>query len=296
MPTTRARKLNLNGFELSVTLDRMAAERVKSVPGIKRLLGRGPLRKHHGHEPEVHAKDVNDLYWYHVIDLGNGVVTPGFVDHRPQLDLYGLPASLAGKRCLDVATFDGFWAFEMERRGAAEVVGIDLHSRADCDFPQNWRKEFLSVVPDHVKGEGFTFARRALKSKARRRVLSVYEMSPERLGTFDFVFMSDLLLHLRDPFRALENLWTVTRPGGTAIIADAYDVDLEASGQGLATRFQVVLDDYSGCHWWSHSVSALKAMIHGARFSDIEEISRFVLPTNGGAPVPKVVFRARRTE
>lgn len=277
-----------------MTLDRMAAERLKSVPGARRLLGRGPLRKHHDHEPDVRAEKVSDLYWYHVIELGNEVVTPGFVDHRPYLALHGLPESLVGKRCLDVATFDGFWAFEMERRGASDVIGIDLHSRADSDFPQNWRKEFLSIVPDHVKGEGFTYAKRALKSKVKRRVLSVYELSPERVGTFDFLFMSDLLLHLRDPFRALENLWTVTRPGGTAIIAEAYDVELEASGQALATRFRVVLDDYSGCYWWSHSVSALKNMIHSARFEDVEEISRFVLPTNGGEPVPKVVFRARR--
>jgi tRNA (mo5U34)-methyltransferase len=284
----------VGGLELSLTLDRSSAERMKSVPGVKRLLGRAPLRNLHDDEPEVKATQAAHLYWYHVIDLGNGEVTPGFVDHRPWLQLYGLPESLAGKRCLDVATFDGFWAFEMERRGAAEVVGIDLHSRADSDFPQNWRREFMSVVPNHIKGEGFTYAKRALHSKVRRRILSVYEMSPEKIGTFDFVFMSDLLLHLRDPFRALENLWTVTKPGGTAIIADAYDVELEASGQGLASRFQVVLDDYSGCHWWSNSVSALNGMIHGARFEDVEEISRFVLPTNGGVPVPKVVFRARR--
>jgi len=294
VPTTRPRKLNLGGLEVSLTLDRTSAEHMKSVPGLNRLIGRAPLRELNGDEPVINAKKVTDLYWYHAIDLGNGVITPGFVDHRPQIDFYGLPESLTGMRCLDVATFDGFWAFEMERRGAAEVVGIDLHSRADSDFPQNWRKEFLSVVPNHIKGEGFTFAKRALSSKVRRRILSVYEMSPEKIGTFDFVFMSDLLLHLRDPFRALENLWTVTKPGGTAIIADAYDVELEASGQGLASRFQVVLDDYSGCHWWSNSVSALNGMIHGARFEDVEEIARFILPTNGGAPVPKVVFRARR--
>ena len=46
-------------------------------------------------------------------------------DLRPFVDRYGLPESLEGMRCLDVGTWDGFWAFEMERRGG-EVVGIDL--------------------------------------------------------------------------------------------------------------------------------------------------------------------------
>src|SRR4051794_2756443 len=57
--------------------------------------------------------------WYHTLDLGAGVSTDGMFDLRPFVDLYGLPDSLEGKRVLDVGTFDGFWAFEMERRGAS---------------------------------------------------------------------------------------------------------------------------------------------------------------------------------
>ncbi|MCW2544949.1 MAG: hypothetical protein JWM40_2501, partial [Frankiales bacterium] len=63
--------------------------------------------------------------WYHTIDVAPGVATPGFVDVRPFL-ARALPASLAGKRCLDVGTFDGFCAFGMEDRGAGSVVGIDV--------------------------------------------------------------------------------------------------------------------------------------------------------------------------
>ena len=64
--------------------------------------------------------------WYHTIELAPGVVTPGWFDTRPVSAKIPMPPSLAGKRCLDVGTFDGFWAFEMERRGAAETVGIDV--------------------------------------------------------------------------------------------------------------------------------------------------------------------------
>lgn len=275
-------------------MDRMAAERLKSKFGVGRLLGRPPLHALDGDEPVLNGTRFEDIEWYHTLDLPNGVVTPGFVDHRDQVDLYCLPESLAGKRCLDVATFDGFWAYEMEKRGATEIVGIDIHTRNDSDFPENWITEYRSAQPATVKGLGFAYARRALGSRARRKVLSVYELSPERVGTFDFVFMSDLLLHLREPFRAIERLWTVLKPGGTAIIADAYDMEFEKSEAGYATRFLVRLDEYSGCCWWSPSVSALAAMIHGARFSDVEEVNRFVLESRTGNDVPKVVFRASK--
>src|ERR1700722_1054500 len=47
---------------------------------------------------------IKDIDWYHTIDLGNGVLTPGRFNHLPLLKEYGLPESLSGKRCLDVAT------------------------------------------------------------------------------------------------------------------------------------------------------------------------------------------------
>src|SRR5438105_15264493 len=64
--------------------------------------------------------------WYHTIELAPEVVTPGWFDTRGIVDELPFPATLKGKRCLDVATFDGFWAFEMERRGAAEVHAIHV--------------------------------------------------------------------------------------------------------------------------------------------------------------------------
>src|SRR4051812_50002084 len=64
--------------------------------------------------------------WYHTIELAPGVVTPGWFDTRSVVQQLPFPASLAGKRCLDVATFDGFWAFEMERRGAPGTIRVGV--------------------------------------------------------------------------------------------------------------------------------------------------------------------------
>ena len=62
------------------------------------------------------------------------MVTPGWHDTRPIVHEVPFP-SLIGKRCLDVGTFDGFWALEMERRGADEVVAIDVIDPQEWDWP-----------------------------------------------------------------------------------------------------------------------------------------------------------------
>lgn len=290
MPTTRPRTLRLGGIELSLTVERTLAERIRGSAPYRLLRGSPGTYPFVDGEPVLNGTRMSDIDWYHTIDLGNGVITPGFVDHRDQVNLYGLPESLAGKRCLDVATFDGFWAFEMEKRGAAEVIGIDVHSLADCDYPLNFRQEYLKARPNEIKGLGFAYAKRALNSRVKRKVLSVYELSPERIGTFDFVFMSDLMLHLREPLRALESVWRVA--GGEVIIADAYDRQLENAGVENSVRFLLGLDDYSGCFWWNFTSTALEVMLRVARFQNVEKIAQFDLKTKIGVDVPKVVFRA----
>ena len=47
--------------------------------------------------------------------------------------------------------------------------------------------------------------------------MSAYDLSPE-LGTFDFVFCGDLLLHLKDPITPVENIRSVCT--GSAVIVN----------------------------------------------------------------------------
>ena len=55
------------------------------------------------------------------MELAPGVITPGEDSNRlklPLLDEIGLPGDARGLRVLDVGCSDGYFAFEMERRGA----------------------------------------------------------------------------------------------------------------------------------------------------------------------------------
>ncbi len=229
---------------------------------------------------------IAGIDWYHTLNLPQGVVTPGRADHRRQVSHYGLPEDMAGMRALDVATFDGFWAFEMERRGA-QVLAIDIGRWSQADIPSRWL-EMMKPEQDEVTGAGFRIAKDLLESKVERCEMSVYDLDPDKVGTFDLVFMSDLLLHLRDPQLALDRLYTVTRKDGYAIVAEPYSPDLE----GFEEHVLIQLAAYSKRIWAIPSSSAIKTMLDLAGFAPVHELSRLRLEYDHPFPVRKVVLKA----
>jgi hypothetical protein len=88
-------------------------------------------------------------------------------DHRPVLDRYPIPDDLSDMRCLDVGTMDGYWAFEMERRGAASVTALDLENPEDLDRPASLRADHNKAL-DETKAERFALATEALGSNVKR--------------------------------------------------------------------------------------------------------------------------------
>src|SRR4051812_7023599 len=93
--------------------------------------------------------------WDHSDGREPGHKRRGMFDLDAQQHAYGLPERLDGMRCLDVGTWDGYWAFEMERRGAAEVVALDLDDERDLDWPPRRRPEKFNETP---RGAGFRLA------------------------------------------------------------------------------------------------------------------------------------------
>src|SRR5688572_32085383 len=103
---------------------------------------------------EVQAR-LDELLWYHTIDVVPGATTKGWFDLRHALSLLPWP-DVRGKRCLDIGTWDGFYAFELERRGAAEVVAVDIPDLASLDYPPE-----VDALPDFDKSQRSTQPRTA---------------------------------------------------------------------------------------------------------------------------------------
>jgi tRNA (mo5U34)-methyltransferase len=194
-------------------------------------------------------------------------VTEGWFDLRDQVRHYGIPDRLDGLRVLEVGTWDGFWAFELERRGAAEVVALDLDDERDLDWPPRRRPAEFPAAP---RGAGFALAAELRGSKVRRVNRSIYAATPDELGTFDLVFCSAVLIHLRDQLLALERMAGLCT--GRLILAEEYDrlsglIPFPVS-RYLADREQAVL-------FWLPSVRTWKRMAWTAGFDRIEQTGRF---------------------
>ena len=213
---------------------------------------------------------IDGIEFYHTIELGHGIRTSGAFDHHPFLHHYRLPDRLDGQRVLDVATFDGFWAFQMEQRGAREVVAVDIGSFRQLDLPATRRHVMTDAELDAPTGAGFRAAHEVLGSRVRRKIVSVYDLAPEYLGSFDTVFLSDLLLHLQNPIRALERIRSVTR--GRAIIAEVVAPELDRFG---GTPVMQYTGGVGLCYWWRFSVAALERMVRDAGFSRVERVHEF---------------------
>lgn len=216
---------------------------------------------------------VGATTWYHTIDLPEGVTTPGIYDHRSLVPRYYLPERLDGQDVLDVATFDGFWAFELERRGG-NVTALDLPDTMHIDLPpaakERGQREDIGVPI----GTGFAIASSALHSAVKRREGTVYELDPDGWGQYDLVHLGDLLLHLERPLEALRRVRSVTK--GTFHLSDAFDPAL----RGQCVRY---LGGWNDVEWWIPSLDTLCQWLVDADFCDVKVLGTYQINTKGGA-------------
>jgi tRNA (mo5U34)-methyltransferase len=235
--------------------------------------------------------------WYHTIDLGNGVLTPGLADLRA-FAADALPASLAGRRALDVGTFDGFWAFSLEERGADVVLALDLPDISHADVPPNTRAQVEAARPAGLEwGAGFRLAHEARGSKVRRVEGNVYDLHADQLGgPVDFVLCGTILQHLRDPVAALERMREVLRPGGEVLMVETYSAPLRRRHpQRPVAEFRPAVPG-SLYTWWVPNLAGLNAWALAAGLEPTGRPAVELVPEAGVGPDDVVVaisLRAR---
>lgn len=206
--------------------------------------------------------------WYHTLELAPGVVTPGMIDLR-EVAAKILPADLRGRRALDIGTFDGFWAFELERRGA-EVVAIDVADVGAVQLPPNNRQRLERAAQDlEIElARGFRLAAELLGSRVQHAVCDVTELLPERIGgPVEVAFMGALLLHVRDPVRALERILGALAPGGQLFQLESISLPLTIMHPRRPTAYFQTLE--TNFNWWQANRAALRAWLLTAGFEQV---------------------------
>lgn len=207
------------------------------------------------------------IRWWHKIELYPGFITPGFSDISALMANSGIPSDLTGKRCLDIGTWDGAVAFEMERRGAAEVVAIDSWDGMGRD----WKGDPFPAHPTFPQPyrDGFNLACRALSSKVQGWQLSVMDVHPlgndqlPGLGFFDIVVMFGVLYHLRHPLMAIERVRSVCRD---LLILETY-IDMLDEGRPATAFYGKGEVNNDPTTWWGPNVECVNAWLLSSGFS-----------------------------
>ena len=211
--------------------------------------------------PEVDADLLRrltfDREWFHRIDLGHGITSPGIDDSPAKLEYLRFPEDLTGREVLDVGAYDGFFSFEAERRGASRVVAADEY----C-----W-----SIPGGMADGRGFEIAHWALGSKVERRVIAVEDISPETVGMFDVVLFLGVLYHSPDPLRYLRNVYSVCR--------DLLIMESHIDGQDYERPMMVFYpgDTLAGdpSNFWGPNQACVVAMLEEVGFRRVEKIREY---------------------
>ena len=154
---------------------------------------------------------------------------------------------------MDLGCRDGFFAFEAERRGALEVVGVDYADPSATGFP---------------------IAAEILGSRALYRTMNVYDIDPSSLGTFDVVFFLGLLYHLRDPLWAIDRIRALQRPGGLLFVESQLASSPEVRQSPLPLWQFFPGDSLSGdaTNCWGPNLAGLVAAVEECEYRVLDKV------------------------
>lgn len=206
-------------------------------------------------ELEALKREVAGIRWWHRIDLGNGIITPGDDPTPDRLKHLKIPPNLTNMTVLDVGAWDGFFSFEAERRGARRVLATDSF----CWDGGGWGSK-----------AGFELARRALGSRVEDLTIDPLELSPEEVGVFDLVLFVGVLYHMRHPLLALERVASVT---GNMLILQT-QVDLVPITRPAIAFYEGTEFNDDPTNWCGPNPPAVLAMLRAVGFKTAEIVDQ----------------------
>jgi tRNA (mo5U34)-methyltransferase len=237
-----------------------------------------------GLTPEQLRQYVGRMGWYHQIDLGNGVITPGMKsreDIRREWELAAL-GDLAGKSALDIGGIDGAYAFLAEQAGASPVAVLDHYLwAADANQYARIYHEHVAagtIPPAPHESDAWhpeslpsrwriDTARQALHSRVETIALDFTECDLAAIGQWDIVLYLGVLYHMPDPFRVLRRLAAVTREQA---IIETEAMFIRSHPEALWRFFAHGELNHDRSNWWTPNLNALMGMIGAAGFKDAE--------------------------
>ncbi len=197
--------------------------------------------------------------WWHSFDLPDGSHIEGvnpIHGLKRRIDQFPIPEDLHGARILDIGAWDGWFTFEMERRGGT-VVAVD-----------NWDNPHFRQI--HA----------ALNSRADYRIMDVYDLTPARVGRFDIVLFMGVLYHLKHPLLALERVCSITTDLAAVdsfILQDELRTSEKALDRPIMEFFENEEFGGQSDNWCAPNLACLMAMCRTAGFARVNHLATLEL-------------------
>jgi tRNA (mo5U34)-methyltransferase len=194
-------------------------------------------------------------YWFHSIDLGAGIVTPGAkspLQHEQESAAFFDRVQLLDRSVLDIGAWNGFYSFEAKRRGAKRVLATDSY----C-----W------THPDFQGRKAFELARRTLSLDIEAQEIDVGQISPDTVGEFDIVLFLGVFYHRYDAIDALARAARLAKH--LLIVETLLDLpEVDVPAMAFYPPGRKPADDDT--NWWGPNVPCMRELLLGHKFVEVE--------------------------
>jgi hypothetical protein len=224
-----------------------------------------------------------DCDWYHSTALADGTPIKGQWDLRGHEKAYLGDIVLDGRRVLEFGPASGYLTFWMEKQGASVT---SFEAGYDAAFEQlpavdgtDESENRLSLMRHIARiNNSWWFHHRELHSAAKIAYGDIYNV-PDDLGRFDVSFFGCILLHLRDPYRALHQ--AAAHTDHAIVVTDNVYPGLEDADDPVL-RFGMDRDNPEpSVRWWDLSPGVITRMLWRLGFERtrlLHHAQRFEVP------------------
>jgi SAM-dependent methyltransferase len=199
---------------------------------------------------------VDSYYWWHSIDLGGGVITSGVKTLAVmQLEYENTFSNidLVGRTVLDIGAWNGGFAVEACRRGAASVAGLDHYTWNDPHFRG---RETFNLISDITESN----------LRSIDRDLDEPRLDLSDLGQYDVVLFLGVFYHLKNPLSALRE---VSRTVRNVLVLETHVERFSEDKPAMVFYPGAELGGDSG-NWWGPNTACVVALLKLMGFVRIE--------------------------
>jgi len=221
-------------------------------------------------DDEKIIEEINNINWWHTIDLGKYGLTNGKV--TSMVEKIMMPDDFTDKSVLDIGAVDGLYSFEAEKRNAKRVLAVDGQAwNPNNTITSNTAKNGYTGT---TYKQGFNLARKLLNSKVEDMYIEDFEegLNVETVGQFDVVLCLGVLYHMKYPFKFLHKLKEMTKE--TLILETHTDANIDYAWKSIGIP---VMAFYPGkelnndeTNWWGPNIPCLLMMLDSVGFKQVK--------------------------